>query len=194
MNGAEEKPLRYRNRREGQEWLYCVDQAICCDTKINTGEDYSINNRAGIKLVALSGDGFLTVLENYCWDGSTAVPDTSGCMFASLVHDALYQMMRLEYGISQEKMGAMKRSEFREKADWLYYAFCVANGMWRPRAWLRWKGVRLFGKRFTMQGVWWFGIFTMPGKIFKLIKILIMKTSRKESETAPANGACPCKE
>ena len=45
--------------------------------------------------VHLAGDGQLTIKRGYCWDGASGPTfDTPSTMLASLVHDALYQLMR----------------------------------------------------------------------------------------------------
>ncbi len=48
------------------------------------------------EFIALDTDGSLTVCEGYAWDGATALYDTRRNKRASLVHDALYQLLRKE--------------------------------------------------------------------------------------------------
>lgn len=51
--------------------------------------------RIATSFIALEPDGLLTISEGYAWDGpSGPAIDTSDLMQASLVHDALYQLMR----------------------------------------------------------------------------------------------------
>jgi hypothetical protein len=61
-------------------------------------------------------------------------------MRGSLVHDALYQLMR-------EKFLDYKRD--REFADDLIRQHCLEDGMSRIRAWYVHKGLRWFGEKFA---------------------------------------------
>lgn len=75
-------------------------------------------------------DGFLLIKKGYCWDGpSGPTYDTESAMRASLIHDALYQLIR---------MGKLPPSH-RKDADKLLYKICLEDGMWKWRAcfWLR---------------------------------------------------------
>ena len=87
--------------------------------------------------IALTKGGTLTVKNKYAWDGpSGPTIDTKTFMRGSLVHDALYQLMRL---------GALDRSEYRKTADRELRRICIEDGMWRFRAWYVYWGVRMFG-------------------------------------------------
>ena len=44
--------------------------------------------------IYLDPDGTLIIYHGYAWDGCSAAPDLKGAMFASLVHDALYQLIK----------------------------------------------------------------------------------------------------
>lgn len=81
--------------------------------------------------------GSLGVASGYAWDGASGPAlDTKNIMRASLVHDALYQLMR---------EGALPPA-FRKAADNELYRICREDGMWWIRAqWAYWT-VRLFGK------------------------------------------------
>ncbi|SDW60248.1 DUF1353 domain-containing protein [Nitrosomonas oligotropha] len=64
--------------------------------------------------------GVLTIKKNYAWDGASGpVLDTQRIMRGSLVHDALYQLMREEH-LPQKA---------RENADWLLREICIEDGM-----------------------------------------------------------------
>lgn len=77
--------------------------------------------------------GRLTILAGYAWDGpSGPTIDTKSSMRASLVHDALYQLMR-EGLVSQGS---------REAVDKLFYKMLLEDGMWRFRAWVWYREVR----------------------------------------------------
>lgn len=77
----------------------------------------------------------LTILAHYAWDGpSGPTIDTKTFMLGSLIHDALYQMMR-EGHISKG---------FRLYADQLLRKICIDSGMNRFRAWYVYHSVRAF--------------------------------------------------
>ena len=87
-------------------------------------------------------DGELLISKGYVWDGpSGPTIDTKSFMRGSLVHDALYQLLR-EGAIGQE---------LREYADRLLREMCLADGMSRFRAWYVWKSLRWFGGRAARQ-------------------------------------------
>jgi hypothetical protein len=91
--------------------------------------------------LALDCDGNLTIAEGYAWDGASGPTWDSKCsMRASLVHDALYQLMRLEL-LSAEK--------YRPVADALFKRMCVQDKMWRIRAAAWHWAVRNFAKPAT---------------------------------------------
>ena len=80
----------------------------------------------------------LVMGEGYAWDGpSGPVRDRRKLMRASLVHDALYQLIR---------EGLLPTSA-RDKADRLFQAMCVDDGVSRPVAWAYYKALRVFGRR-----------------------------------------------
>jgi hypothetical protein len=70
------------------------------------------------------------------WDGpSGPTIDSLTFMRGSLVHDALYQLMRENH---------LNHSEYREPADRVLQKICKEDGMWSLRAWWVYHGVRLF--------------------------------------------------
>jgi hypothetical protein len=79
-------------------------------------------------------DGWLTIKKGYAWDGcSGPTKDDDTNMFAGLVHDLLYQLIRL---------GVLPVS-CRPEADLVLQRTCRANGMWKLRAWYYFEGVEL---------------------------------------------------
>jgi uncharacterized protein DUF1353 len=69
----------------------------------------------------LDTDGNLLVKKGYAWDGpSGPVKDTDENMRASLVHDALYQLMRND---------DLKSRTHRKAADQLFKDMCKADGV-----------------------------------------------------------------
>jgi hypothetical protein len=86
--------------------------------------------------ISLSSSGLLVIVKDYSWDGpSGPTIDTANFMRGSLVHDALYQLMRENY-IEQAH---------RKYADVLLREICIQSGMSKLSAWLVFNGVRLFG-------------------------------------------------
>lgn len=85
--------------------------------------------------IKLERTGRLTVCRFYAWDGpSGPTIDTKNFMRGSLVHDALYQLMR------QGRIGR----ECREYADGLLRDICREDGMSWFRAWYVHRAVRMF--------------------------------------------------
>lgn len=93
------------------------------------------------KFISLSRSGRLTLKEGYAWDGpSGPAIDTPTFMRGSLVHDALYQLMR---------EGHLDRERTRPWTDRLLYRICREDGMSRIRALIVYLGVILFGEKNT---------------------------------------------
>jgi hypothetical protein len=85
--------------------------------------------------IALTLAGLLTVKKGYAWDGpSGPTIDTKNFMRGSLVHDALYQLMRNE----------LLPASCREQADLELHRLCREDGMSAFRAWYVFLGVRKF--------------------------------------------------
>jgi len=89
------------------------------------------------EFITLATDGTLSIKSGYAWDGpSGPTVDTINFMRGSLVHDALYQLMR------ERQIDA---ATHREKADRLLQEHCKEDGMASIRAWWVYQGVRLGG-------------------------------------------------
>ena len=87
--------------------------------------------------LVLETDGRLLIKQGYAWDGpSGPTIDTLSFMRGSLVHDALYQLMREQ---------CLDHIQDRAAADQLLHDICIADGMWPLRAWWVLKGVAWFG-------------------------------------------------
>jgi hypothetical protein len=94
---------------------------------------YDISSRY-LRLVA---DGWLTIYSGYCWDGpSGPTIDTKNFMRGSLVHDALYQLIR---------EGKLHEC-CRDIADDLLKTVCLQDGMSRIRAWYVYTSVSKLAK------------------------------------------------
>lgn len=79
----------------------------------------------------------LRIARGYAWDGASGPTwDTKSSMRASLVHDALYQLIR-------ENKIPMRD---RRKADSELVKVAVADGMWKWRAKAWSKALKHFGK------------------------------------------------
>ncbi len=86
--------------------------------------------------INLDAEGRLVIAKGYAWDGpSGPTIDTLTFMRGSLVHDALYQLMRESY---------LDHNSYREPADRVLQKICKEDGMWSLRAWWVYHGVRLF--------------------------------------------------
>ena len=103
-----------------------------CSLFIDIKPDAFINT----EYITLDTGGNLTISEGYAWDGpSGPTIDSLTFMRGSLVHDALYQLMRDGY---------LDHNVYREAADRILQKICKEDGMWSLRAWLVYRGVRLF--------------------------------------------------
>ena len=92
--------------------------------------------------VQLKKNGLLLISENYAWDGPSAPTiDTKTFMRGSLVHDALYQLIRLGY----------LPEESRDQADLLLKKICLEDGMNPFRASYVYRAVHWFGRLFTRK-------------------------------------------
>lgn len=88
--------------------------------------------------ITLTKDGLLTLSKGYAWDGpSGPTIDTRDFMRGSLVHDALYQLMR---------ESLLDNDIYRDPADRLLQSMCKEDGMCHLRAWwVLYKGLRIGG-------------------------------------------------
>jgi hypothetical protein len=114
------------------------------DYKYQLAEGYevsiSIKPKSDIKtdFIALDAVGNFLVKKGYAWDGpSGPVKDTRENMRASLVHDALYQLMR------NKKLSARTH---RKAADKLFKEMCKDDGVSNLVASTYYKALRKFGK------------------------------------------------
>jgi hypothetical protein len=90
--------------------------------------------------IDLTKDGMLTLAPGYAWNGPNwPAIDTETFRRGSLVHDALYQL------IADMKIS----TSMRAGADHMLRTVCVDSGMWPPRAWWVWAGVRIFGRKYA---------------------------------------------
>jgi len=116
--------IRYRSGYKYQlESQYEIQTRVIQTSRINTS------------YISLDETGLITIRAGYAWDGpSGPAIDTSNSMRGSLVHDALYQLMR---------MGLLDQS-WRRSADEEFHRICIEDGMSRFRAWYFFVGVDVF--------------------------------------------------
>ena len=121
--------IKYKKRRKYKYNLHS-------DFNYSTGIKVDIPKDLGY--LKIDSDGELFIKAGYSWDGpSGPTIDTKNFMQGSLVHDALYQLMR-ERVIAQSK---------RKRADKILRIFCRQDGMSKIRAWWVYNGVRIGGAR-----------------------------------------------
>lgn len=90
--------------------------------------------------IELTTNGKLTIMKGYAWDGPSGPTfDTKNFMRGSLVHDALYQLIR------EKKFDEKDKDKRRKYADDLLRVMCIEDGMTKFRAWYVHKAVRWFG-------------------------------------------------
>jgi hypothetical protein len=86
--------------------------------------------------------GYLILKAGYAWDGpSGPTLDSKDFMRGSLVHDAIYQLIR---------EGIIPR-ECKDAADDLLIALCKADGMGAIRRWYVLQAVKRFGVSSTIR-------------------------------------------
>ncbi len=110
-------------------YKYQLVDGFSIKADIHTGETIST------KHITLNQNGILIIRAGYAWDGPSGPAfDTLNFMRASLVHDALYQLLR------SGKLSTIWRLD----ADMLMREICLEDGMWRIRAWWCYRAVRRF--------------------------------------------------
>lgn len=111
--------------------------------KYQLEQDYSVaipipysDHSIDTNYISLSGTGVLMIRRGYAWDGPSGPSiDTRNAMRGSLVHDALYQLIRLGY----------LPYSYRERADDILYDILREDGMSVIRAWTWRKTLGWFG-------------------------------------------------
>jgi hypothetical protein len=87
--------------------------------------------------VSLDATGLLSLKAGYAWDGpSGPTIDTQDFIRGSLVHDALYQLIREKH---------LAPHPHRRLADEILREHCREDGMSAARAWMVFKAVQWFG-------------------------------------------------
>lgn len=121
-------PAYYRKLKS---WKYELVRDFIVHTSITGYCNHTISTR----FIDLLPNGSLRIRAGYAWDGPSGPTfDTPSFMRGSLIHDALYQLIRL---------GLLPKSA-RRMADTLLREVCLIDGMSRFRAWYVYQGVHLF--------------------------------------------------
>ena len=116
--------IRYRSG-----YKYQISDSYSHNVGISLAEEVDLD------FLTLDPTGNLVIKQGYAWDGpSGPALDTSTLMRASLVHDALYQLMRME----------RLPDSYRDHADDLMRKICIEAGMPTIRAWYTYHAVRWF--------------------------------------------------
>lgn len=122
--------------RELKSYEYELSEGYAVQTELRPEKDIYEPNEDK-PLIVLSKNGQLFIVPGYAWDGASGIAiDTPNFMRGSLVHDALYQLMR---------QGRLPLSE-RDKADRLLQKICIEDGMGSFRAAYVYKAVSVFGE------------------------------------------------
>ena len=114
--------------------------------KYQLAEDYThilqfdTEESIDLPFIELNGTELL-IKKGYAWDGpSGPTVDTKNFMVGALVHDVLYQLMRMDL-ISQQ---------WRKAADLELKLLCLLFGMSRFRAYYVYRAVRRFARSAAM--------------------------------------------
>ena len=119
-------------------YKYQLKKAMSVQTDVKSGADRAIGD-----FVKLSADGLLELKNGYAWDGPSGPSiDTKTFMRGSLVHDALYQLMRA---------GQLDAGEWRKQADVELRRICREDGMNPLRAAWVFLAVHWFAEKAATQ-------------------------------------------
>ena len=111
-------------------YKYSLWETYRCQTDLR---GYEVTHR----LFTLTPDGWLTVFADYPWDGpSGPTIDTPSFMRGSLVHDVLYEMLRLNL-LPHDPCFHLANQELEK--------ICLEDGMWQWRAHYVLLAVERFG-------------------------------------------------
>ncbi|NOZ53139.1 MAG: hypothetical protein GXP08_08360 [Gammaproteobacteria bacterium] len=117
------------------------------DYKYQLFKEYTTNiqikqdNDIKTNYIKLSPEGIIVIKKGYAWDGpSGPAIDTLNFMRGSLVHDALYQLMRND---------ELDKVKFKDSADRLLQRMCKEDGMSSLRAWGVYQALKYTGNKAT---------------------------------------------
>ena len=128
----------------GHEWKcriekdYYIKTDLDCDALLMDREVSFFPGNDYLYLQQL--DATLDINKGYAWDGPRGPTiDTKTNMRASLVHDALYQLMR----------EGLLPQHYRKAADKELYRIMIEDGACKWRAWYYYMGVRWRGAKYA---------------------------------------------
>ena len=125
--------IKYRNVRL---YKYELLKSYVLQTDLRGFQGQAIQHKK--PKIHITPDGSLAIFGGYLWDGPSGIArDTLSFMRASLVHDALYHLLR-------ERVLPKKK---RKYADGLMRAICLQDGMNIARAAAVYLAVRIGGRR-----------------------------------------------
>jgi len=120
-----------------------------------TGYKYQISRDYGVQtsilpdkdictcFIELRTNGFLIIKSGYAWDGASGPAiDTKSFIRGSLVHDALYELMR----------EGLLNIHWRIPVDRELIKICLEDGMWKLRTVWVYFAVKTFAKRCAENG------------------------------------------
>jgi hypothetical protein len=116
--------MKYQKRRW---WKYRLFEDI------SYGTDIAPDDPIDTEFLDMTVDGVLTVKAGYTWDGASGPTiDSKNSFTASLIHDALYQLMREN----------LLDRRWRKRAYEILYEILISRGMTKLRAKVWYKSVR----------------------------------------------------
>lgn len=145
-----EREFGYRDVRS---YRFQLTQTLTCQTGITVHgqsvESASEPGSDGLPFVRLDAEGNLAIHARYSWDGPSFIPGHARRMIrGSLVHDALYQLIRDGcFPVAEGIRGIVAR-----EADILMRKLFLADGTPAVLAWFFYAVIRLFGRRFEEPG------------------------------------------
>ena len=111
-------------------YKYQLNETLECVTSIHPWQEIET------QFINITREGNLTIRKGYSWDGASGGWDSRSFMRASLIHDALCQLIN-------EKL--LPRT-YQIQADKLLKEICLEDGMFKIRAWWVYRAVRRFDK------------------------------------------------
>ena len=121
---------------KGTTWPYCLTKGYQAILDAEPADHIFTEQLQYMK------GGFLAIGKDYAWDGpSGPIVDTLTNIRASLVHDALYQLIRLK----------LLPMSFRKNADKELYRIMIEDGASHFRALYYYYAVRAFGKKYAKK-------------------------------------------
>lgn len=117
-------------------YKYQLAKDYCIETRIRPPKEIEM------QFISMKKDGTMIVKNGYAWDGTSGlIIDTDGNLRASLVHDALYQLMR---------NGKLKpRKKYKDKVDKLFRRMCKDDNVLSPIAQLYYEALKKLGNPST---------------------------------------------